>query len=238
MEENRKIVISSPIKRSSYILRRVYLLMMSALLVTTIVAFIVSRSNTLTSLLSANFIALIIIAVLEIVLVMVISSRIKTLSVPSALILFFSYAIINGLLFASIFNIYAGTNTIFLAFLCASITFGMAVLYSFITKRNIYGWGRWLLLGLISILIVSLINFFLNSTLLEYIVCIGGIFVFTLLSSWDSKKIIEINNGLGDSVTSEECTKIATLGALDLYLDFINILLYFIRLIGLSKNDK
>lgn len=238
MEKNKELVIASPSTRENFILKRVYLLMFSALLITSLVAFLVSRSERLTAIFSANFIALIVIAVLEVVFVVVLSSKIKRLSVTSALLLFYLYSIVNGLLFASIFYIYAGNNTIFLAFLCSGITFGIASLYGAITKKNISGWGRWLLLALFSIIVVSLINFFFNSNPLEYVICIVGIVVFSLLSAWDSNKIVNVSRGLGIEVREEDCTKIAVLGALDLYLDFINILLYFIRLLGLSRSNN
>ena len=174
----------------------------------------------------------------EIVLVFILSGRIEKLSPGAAYGLFFAYSAVTGVTFSSIILAYAGTNIITLSFVTAAVVFGSAALYGSMTKRSIKGWGGWLMMALISLIVVSVINMFLGSGMLEMIISGAGVVIFSLITAWDSQKLMDMNRNCGPYMTKEEMDKISILGALDLYLDFVNIFLYLLRLFANAKNNN
>jgi len=147
----------------------------------------------------------------------------------SAAILFFSYALLNGLTFSFIFLAYTGSS-IASTFVVAAGTFGAMTLYGAATKKDLTSWGSFLYMGLIGIVIAFVVNIFLQSSAIQWIASAIGVLVFTGLTAYDTQKILRMNI-LGNEGTEED-TKEAIRGALTLYLDFINLFLMLLHFMG------
>ena len=213
-------ILTNVEERQNVFLKKVYLWMALGLAVTALAAFLTASSPFLVKYVTLNPIVTIICCVVEIVL------------------LFFAYSAVTGVTFSSIILAYAGTNIITLSFVTAAVVFGSAALYGSMTKRSIKGWGGWLMMALISLIVVSVINMFLGSGMLEMIISGAGVVIFSLITAWDSQKLMDMNRNCGPYMTKEEMDKISILGALDLYLDFVNIFLYLLRLFANAKNNN
>ena len=230
-------VLSSAKQRENLFLKKVYLWMAGGLLVTALTAFLVASSATLMRALYSNALPLILLFVAEFAIVFILSGRIEKLSSGAAIGCFLAYSTINGATLSSLVYLYAGTNILSLAFVTTAVVFVVAALYGTFTKRSIKGWGGWLSMGLIAIIVVSLVNMFIGSSRLDMIISIAGVAIFTLLTAWDSQKVLAMNNNYGAMMSEDELNKISILGALELYLDFINILLYLVRIFA-SRRDN
>lgn len=233
-----KSILSSVSLRENLFLKKVYMWMALGLALTGIVAFAVASSVALLNFFFSNSLVLLLLFVAEFAIVFVLSGRIERLSTGAAITCFFAYSAINGITLSSLFVIYAGTNILSLSFFVAAFVFILASLYGALTKKSIKGWGGWLSMSLLALVGISLVNLFLGSSRLDMIISCVGVLVFTLLTAWDSQKIISLNRDCGAYMTKEEMNKISILGALELYLDFINILLYLIRIFSYSRRDN
>jgi uncharacterized protein len=164
--------------------------------------------------------------------VLVLSFGITKLSVGAAQALFWAFAAVMGLSLSSIFAVYTGTSIAKVFFITAG-TFGAMSLYGYTTKRDLTQIGSFLIMGLIGIIIASVVNIFLASSALSFAISIVGVLVFVGLTAWDTQKIKESYNvGFGADVLA----KGAVMGALSLYLDFINLFLMLLRLFGNQRN--
>ena len=164
--------------------------------------------------------------------VLVLSFGITKLSVPVTQLLFWLFAAVMGLSLASIFAVYTG-GSIAKVFFISAATFGAMSLYGYTTKRDLTQIGSFLIMGLIGIVIASIVNIFLHSSGLSFAISIIGVLVFVGLTAWDTQKIKESYNvGFG----AEVLAKGAVMGALSLYLDFINLFLMLLRLFGNQRN--
>ena len=161
-----------------------------------------------------------------------ISFRISRLEVGTALTLFLAYAALLGLLLSTIFLAYTATSVSRVFFISAA-TFGTMSLWGYTTKRDLTGMGSFLFMGLIGIVIASLVSLFWHSTALQFAISVIGVLVFTGLTAYDTQKIKELYY-VGDdgSVAGRK----AVMGALSLYLDFINLFLMLLRLFGSNRN--
>jgi uncharacterized protein len=164
--------------------------------------------------------------------VLVLSFGIQKLSVPVTQVLFWAFAAVMGLSLASIFAVYTG-GSIAQVFFISAATFGAMSLYGYTTKRDLTQIGSFLIMGLIGIVIASVVNIFLHSSGLGFAISIVGVLVFVGLTAWDTQKIKESYNvGFG----AEVLAKGAIMGALSLYLDFLNLFLMLLRLFGNQRN--
>ena len=164
--------------------------------------------------------------------VLVLSFGIQKLSVPVTQVLFWAFAAVMGLSLSSIFAVYTG-GSIAQVFFISAATFGAMSLYGYTTKRDLTQIGSFLIMGLIGIVIASVVNIFLHSSGLGFAISIVGVLVFVGLTAWDTQKIKESYNvGFG----AEVLAKGAIMGALSLYLDFINLFLMLLRLFGNQRN--
>jgi FtsH-binding integral membrane protein len=164
--------------------------------------------------------------------VLVLSFGITKLSVPMTQLLFWVFAAVMGLSLASIFAVYTG-GSIAKVFFISAATFGAMSLYGYTTKRDLTQIGSFLIMGLIGVVIASIVNIFLHSSGLSFAISIVGVLVFVGLTAWDTQKIKESYNvGFG----AEVLAKGAIMGALSLYLDFINLFLMLLRLFGNQRN--
>jgi hypothetical protein len=164
--------------------------------------------------------------------VLVLSFGISKMSVGAAQLTFWAFSVVMGLSLSSIFAVYTG-GSIAKVFFISAATFGAMSLYGYTTKRDLTQFGSFLIMGLIGIIIASVVNIFLKSSGLEFAISLVGVLVFVGLTAWDTQKIKEsydVNHG------GELLAKGAIMGALSLYLDFINLFLMLLRLFGNQRN--
>jgi FtsH-binding integral membrane protein len=161
-------------------------------------------------------------------LVFFLSFRIHSMSVSTAQTTFWGYAALLGVSLSSIFLVYTGAS-ITQTFFITATTFGAMSLYGYTTKKDISSWGSFLFMGLIGIIIASIVNIFMASSALSFAISIIGVLVFTGLTAYDTQKIKESYYEGDDSDTAG---RKAIIGALELYLDFINLFLMILRLLG------
>jgi FtsH-binding integral membrane protein len=161
-------------------------------------------------------------------LVMLLSFGINRLSPATALTLFFVYSGLLGLSLATIFVAYTGASIARVFFISAA-TFGAMSLYGYTTQRDLTGFGSFLFMGLIGIVIASLVNIFLHSSGLSWVISVVGVLVFVGLTAYDTQNIKEMYSPMDDGTVAG---RKAVMGALRLYLDFINLFLMLLRLFG------
>lgn len=164
--------------------------------------------------------------------VLIMSFGFQRLSAPVLMALFLGYAIVNGMAFSFILAAYT-PGSVLGCFLSAAGMFGVMAVMGYTTNKDLTKFGRILMMGVIGILIALVINFFLKSSQLDYIISIIGVLVFTALTAYDVQKLKRIGEGIeyGD-VPASQTKKLSILGALTLYLDFINIFLFLLRMAG------
>ena len=160
--------------------------------------------------------------------VLVLSFGINKLSVGAAQATFWAFAAVMGLSLSSIFMVYTDASIAKVFFITAA-TFGAMSLYGYTTKRDLTGIGNFLIMGLIGLIIASIVNIFLQSTMLEFAISAVGVLIFVGLTAYDTQKIKE---GYSESHGADVLAKGAIMGALSLYLDFINLFMMLLRLFG------
>jgi hypothetical protein len=161
-------------------------------------------------------------------LVFFLSWRIDSLSASTARALFFVYAALLGASLSIIFAVYTDASITRVFFISAA-SFGALSLWGYTTQRDLTGMGSFLMMGLIGIIIASLVNIFLRSSGLDWIISVVGVLVFAGLTAWDTQKIKEMYSPMDDGTVAG---RKAVMGALSLYLDFINLFLMMLRLFG------
>ncbi|MCI7309829.1 MAG: Bax inhibitor-1/YccA family protein [Prevotella sp.] len=211
------------------LMRKVYVWMSFALLITGIMAYGVAESPALMQTIFSNKLVFWGIIIAQFALVFGISGAINRLSLPIATLLFVAYASLNGIIFSSIFVIYS-TAVIAKVFFITAGTFGAMSLYGYFTKADLSGMGKILMMALIGLIIATVVNIFLKSSGLEMILSYVGVLIFVGLTAWDTQKIKMMLAQCQDM--NEEAQKIALLGAFTLYLDFINLFIYLLRIFG------
>lgn len=216
------------------IFRKVYQYMAFGLILTALTAYLSASSITMIRLLFSSRAPLIILCVAEIGLVIFIGAGINKISASTARTLFFIYSILNGLTCSVVLLVYTG-ESVYKAFISTAGMFGAMSIYGLYTKRDITTWGSFLIMGLWGLIIASVINIFVGSSTTEYVISIMGIIIFMGLTAYDTVKI-KMMAASYDSRDENMTGKIAVIGALQLYLDFINIFLHLLRLFG-SRRD-
>jgi hypothetical protein len=167
-----------------------------------------------------------------IIFVMAMSFGVNKMSLPVLIGTFVAYSIVNGISFSFIFFIY-NIGSIYKVFLSTAGLFAVMAIAGYTTKTDLTKLGSILMIGLIGIVVASLINFFMHSAQMDYIISILGVIIFTGLTAYDVQKIKNIGEQAGDS---SEGKKYGIMGALTLYLDFINLFLFLLRLFGGRKD--
>lgn len=216
---------------------KVYAWMAGALCVTGIIAFVVANTPELVLAIVGNKLMFYGLIICEIILVVYLSSAIHKISVPNAIAMFLLYAAINGATLSIIFLAYT-LESIATTFFITATTFGAMSAYGYFTKKDLTSIGNLAIMGLIGIIIASVVNMFLQSTMLYWITTYIGVFVFIGLIAYDTQKIKNIYEGIYTSgeETIEIEQKSAVMGALSLYLDFINLFLLLLRFFGGRKD--
>jgi FtsH-binding integral membrane protein len=208
-------------------IRRVYNWMALGLALTAITALFAINSGLIYSLLSPGVMLVLILG--ELGLVIALSAAIGRLQSSTAIFMFFAYAFLNGLTLSTIFLVYTKASIANTFFVTAG-TFAAMSVYGYTTKRDLTSMGSFLMMGLIGIIIASFVNFFFRSPAFYWLITYGGIAIFVGLTAYDAQKIKEM--AYAGFSGSEEERKGAVIGALRLYLDFINLFLLLLRLFG------
>ncbi|MBR4253555.1 MAG: Bax inhibitor-1/YccA family protein [Lentisphaeria bacterium] len=211
---------------------RVYNWMFCGLMVTTVLAWAVAKYAVSSEAAMRSVIGLALpLMIVELVLVIVLSAAVKKMSAPVAGILFLAYSALNGVTLSPIFLAYTETS-IFLAFGSCALMFAATSTFGYITGMKLDTVGSYCFMGLIGIIIASIVNFFLHSQMLDYIVCYAGVAIFVGLTAWDTQKVRMVGEAAGEEAQSDNMRKVAIIFALSLYLDFINLFLYLLRIFG------
>ena len=215
------------------LMRKVYVWMALALVITGVCAFGVASSPHLLTALYSSRAAIWVLLIAELGLVFYTTARIDKLSLSTATTLFVIYSALNGVTLSSIFLVYTMTSITEVFFISAG-TFGAMALYGYVTKTNLAKIGNILFMGLIGIIIAGIANMFFRSTMMDLVVSGIGVLVFVGLTAYDSQKIKQML--LMQEDMGETAQKVALMGALSLYLDFINLFLYLLRIFGKNNN--
>lgn len=213
------------------LMSKVYLWMTLALVVTGMTAYYVASTPAILYAIVSNQIAFWGLFIGELVLVFVLSLRIMRLSFVTASLMFVAYSVMNGIFFSFIFLAYT-EQSIATTFLITAGTFGAMSLFGFVTKRDLSAMGRILFMLLIGLIIATVVNIFMKAEGLTLILNYAGVVIFVGLTAYDTQSIKQMLQEHGDKEGAE---KIALLGSLSLYLDFINLFIYLLRFFGESR---
>lgn len=219
----------------SSVMTRVYLWMTAALCLTAGIAFFTANSPALLQLIYGNSAAIWVLCIAELGLVMGVSAGINRLAPFTATMLFLLYSALNGLTLSSIFFAYS-LGTIYQAFAASALTYGALSIYGATTKKDLSGIGGILLMAVIGLFIASVINYFWANSTLDAIITYAGVFIFVGLTAYDTQKIKLLSAQAEGSNDAALPRRIAILGALTLYLDFINLFLFILRLVGRNRD--
>ena len=232
MESNS---VSSNYDRSAQIslFRNVYVWMTMALVITGLVSLFVADSYAIQQMIFSSKFVFYGLLIGEIALVWYLSARINSLSFTTATIIFIIYSILNGATLSVIFLIYTASSIASTFFITAG-TFGVMSLFGYFTKKDLTSIGNFCFMALIGLIIASVVNIFLKSEMMYWIISYAGVLIFVGLTAYDTQKIKRLLLSEGTEV-NETTQKIALMGALTLYLDFINLFLYLLRLLGNRK---
>lgn len=212
------------------LMRKVYVWMTLALVLTGITAYGVASSPGLMMTIIQTPAIMWGLIIAELAIVIAISAAINRLSLTTATLLFVLYSVLNGATFSLIFAVYTMSSIANVFFITAG-TFGVMAAYGYFTKRDLSSWGRLLLMALIGLIIATLVNVFLvKSSGFDLILSYAGVLIFVGLTAYDTQKIKQMLAMQTDM--GEGAQKVALLGALSLYLDFINLFLYLLRIFG------
>ncbi len=208
------------------LITNVYLWMFGALFTTAITSYSVINSDLLLSIILGSRGLFFGIILAELGLVFCLSRFINKLSFIAAFLLFMVYSILNGVSLSLVLIAYS-PESVAGAFLSTAGVFGAMSIYGYTTKKDLTSWGSMLFMALIGLIIASVVNIFFASSLMYWVITYAGIIIFIGLTAYDTQKIKNMLHGAEDN---ESTQKIALLGALNLYLDFINLFLYILRL--------
>ncbi len=209
------------------VMKSVYVKMTLALVVTAFVSMFCANSvGYLKMMVNYSWLMWVLI-IAEFGLVIGISAGINKMSSTTASLLFYAFAVVNGLTLAPIFMLYTGASIAKTFFITAG-TFGAMSVYGYSTNRDLSRMGSILFMALIGLIIASIVNIFAGSETLEWIISGIGVLIFVGLTAWDTQQIKQ----MAQQMPSASAGRLATLGALSLYLDFINLFLYLLRFLG------
>lgn len=214
--------------------RKVYQFMALGLIITALTAYFTAATPAMIRFFYGSRAPLIIAAVVEIGLVLYLGFAINKISAGTALTLFLLYSFVNGLTLSILLLVYTQAS-VYQAFFTAAGMFGVMSVYGLFTKKDLTGMGSFLIMGLFGIIIASLINIFVRSSGMEIVISIMGIIIFMGLTAYDTAKIKQLSMTV-NGADSSALTKIAVIGALQLYLDFINLFIYLLRIFGKQRD--
>ncbi|MGM9803153.1 MAG: Bax inhibitor-1 family protein [Muribaculaceae bacterium] len=210
------------------VIRRMYVKMLWAMLVTAATALYVSSSSTMLQLIYGNSMVTIGLLISQVVVVLILSGKLDRLNVFTANLLFFLYSILTGVVLSSVLLVYTATSVTSTFFITAGVFAAMSI-YGYFTTNDLSNFGSIIVMAFIGLIVLTVVNIFLGSSGLGWLISFLGVAVFIGLTAWDTQKIKHAALLAPDGETAE---KLATIGALSLYLDFVNLFLYLLRFFG------
>ena len=223
---------AEPSMNASDYMTRTYRWMASGLLITFAMAYI-TATTPLIYLVDSLYLVL---TIAELALVFVLSSRVQNMSVDAARATFFGYALLNGMVLSYYFIVFS-VGTLVMAFLATAVYFGLMAVYGTTTHRDLSGWGPKLMMGLFALIITGFVGMLFGMSFLTTVLYSAvGLVVFMLLTAYDTQKLSQMFSYY--AYDGELAEKASIYGALTLYLDFINIFLYVVRLLGMNSRRR
>ena len=235
MESYSPLGNAMSVVRVNSFIRSVYNWMAIGLALTAFTSFFVASTPALLQLIFGNQIVLFGLIIGELGMVFYLSARVNKLSAATATSLFVLYSILNGATLASIFIIYTASSIATTFFTCA-LTFAACSVFGMVTKRDLTSMGGFMMMGLIGIIIASLLNMFFRSPGLSIIISYVGVLVFVGLTAYDTQKLKQMALTMPDDASGAMVRKGAIMGALTLYLDFINLFIMMLHIFGGSRD--
>lgn len=218
--------------RVSSVMKRVYLIMTVGLALTGVLAYVCGNSFGYLQWFANNSWAFWVMAIGELAIVFGVSAGINKISTATATALFVIFAALNGLMLAPIFLAYTHVMIAKTFFITAGV-FGAMSIYGYSTDRDLSKFGSFLMMALFGLIIAMLVNIFLKSSTMDWIISIVGVLIFVGLTAWDTQQV----KNIAAVAPQDTLGRLAVLGALNLYLDFINLFLYLLRILGGSSRD-
>ena len=215
------------------LMRKVYTWMALALVITGVTAYGVAHSPAMMQFIYGNSFVMWGLIIAELALLFMVSDMINRLSLTTATLLFVLYSVVNGATLSVIFLGYS-QSVIAKTFFITAGMFGVMSFYGYVTKQDLSSIGKILFMALIGLIIATIVNLFVRSSMFDMILSYVGVVIFVGLTAWDTQKIKQMllmADGMDESVQ-----KIALMGALSLYLDFINLFLYLLRIFGGNRD--
>ncbi|MCS6713340.1 Bax inhibitor-1/YccA family protein [Proteus terrae] len=209
---------------------QVYGWMTVGLLLTAFVAFYVASSEALLSMIFSSKIVFFGLIIAQLGLVFVLSGMVHKMSGAVATSLFMLYSALTGVTISSVLIIYTASSVASTFFICAAM-FGALSVYGYTTKRSLTGMGSFLFMGLIGIIIASIVNIFMQSSMMSMVISYAGVLIFAGLTAYDTQKLKDMGNEINQE-DKENMRRYSIMGALTLYLDFINLFLMLLRILG------
>ena len=209
------------------VMRRVYGKMTLGLLVTALTSFLMLSSDAVMNVFMSSSILFFGAFILELGLVFYLSARIDKLSTGTATLLFYLYSMMNGVTLTPIFLVYTGAS-IATTFAITAGTFGAMTLFGYLTRQDLSKFGSFLTMALLGLIVCLVVNMFMRSGMFSLLISCAGVLIFVGLTAWDTQLIKRMTAEADSSMVG----KVATMGALRLYLDFINLFIYLLRFFG------
>ena len=230
MEDSRAVLAGSSVRtaeRVSAFLTRVYGWMCIGLGITAVVAFLVAGSPALIRSLVSNQLVFFALVLVELGLVFFLSARVQSLTPATAAGLFVAYSALNGVTLSMILLAYTG-ESVATTFVVTAGMFGALALFGSTTKRSLAGVGQFFMMGLVGLILASLVGMFWHNDALQFLITVVGVIVFTGLTAWDAQRLKQ----MGAELPEGQGGAYAVVGALSLYLNFVNLFLMLLRLQG------
>lgn len=221
--------------RVNTFIRSVYNWMSIGLALTAVTAFYVATTPALLQFIFGNKMVLFGMIIGELAMVFYLSARIQKMNAATATALFVFYSVLNGATLASIFIIYTASS-IATTFITCALTFGACSIYGMVTKRDLTSMGGFLMMGLMGIIIASLINMFFRSPGISMVISYVGVLLFVGLTAYDTQKLKQMALSQPADASGAMVRKGAIMGALSLYLDFINLFIMLLHIFGVSRD--
>lgn len=222
---------TAAVSLTNSVMRRVYFKMFLAMIVTAVTSVFVAGNEAILTMIFSNRMAPIVLLVLQVGVVLVLSGRIHKLSTGAASLLFYLYSVLTGVTLSVILLVYTASSIAQTFFITAGVFAAMSV-YGYFTGNDLSRFGSIMFMALIGLIVCSVVNIFLKSSTMDWIISFAGVLIFIGLTAWDTQKIKQMTAYADASLAG----KIATIGALNLYLDFVNLFLYLLRFFGDSRD--
>ncbi|MGN0230285.1 MAG: Bax inhibitor-1/YccA family protein [Muribaculaceae bacterium] len=222
---------TAAVSLTNSVMRRVYFKMFLAMIVTAMTSVFVAGNEAILTMIFSNRMAPIVLLVLQVGVVLVLSGRIHKLSTGAASLLFYLYSVLTGVTLSVILLVYTASSIAQTFFITAGVFAAMSV-YGYFTGNDLSRFGSIMFMALIGLIVCSVVNIFLKSSTMDWIISFAGVLIFIGLTAWDTQKIKQMTAYADASMAG----KIATIGALNLYLDFVNLFLYLLRFFGDSRD--